>query len=104
MIINIDDPYGQRIVNKHPQAIKDVKSAAPWSGNATINPYHTYGTPDSFGHWAGWVYAVDADSGATLVTDRIQQDVEYDFFEAIDASLPSTYDVSDFELTERSSE
>ena len=48
---------------KHPQAIKDVKSGAPWSGNATINPYHTYGTPDSFGHWAGWVYAVDADSG-----------------------------------------
>ncbi len=48
--------------------------------------------------------AVDADSGATLVTDRIQQDVEYDFFEAIDASLPSTYDVSDFELTEHTSE
>ncbi|MEO7050226.1 MAG: PQQ-binding-like beta-propeller repeat protein [Rhodanobacter sp.] len=45
------------------QAIQDVKPGAPWSGNATINPYHTYGTPDSFGHWAGWVYAVDADTG-----------------------------------------
>ena len=46
------------------QDIREVKLAAPWSGNATINPYHTYGTPDSFGHWAGWVYAVDADTGA----------------------------------------
>lgn len=45
------------------QAIEDVKLAAPWSGNATINPYHTYGTPDPFGQWAGWVYAVDADTG-----------------------------------------
>ncbi|MEO8925425.1 MAG: PQQ-binding-like beta-propeller repeat protein [Caldimonas sp.] len=47
----------------HKQAIQEVKPAAPWSGNATINPYHTYGTPDSFGHWAGWVYAADADTG-----------------------------------------
>ena len=46
------------------QDIREVKLAAPWSGNATSNPYHTYGTPDSFGHWAGWVYAVDADTGA----------------------------------------
>ncbi len=45
--------------------------------------------------------ALDADSGTTLVTDRIQQDVEYDFFEAIDASVPSVYDAATFALTER---
>lgn len=45
--------------------------------------------------------AFDSDSGTTLVTDRIQQDVEYDFFEAIDASVPSAYDAATFDLTER---
>jgi alcohol dehydrogenase (cytochrome c) len=44
--------------------IQAVKPGKPWSAMATINPYSTYGTPDSFGHWAGWVYAVDADTGA----------------------------------------
>ena len=44
--------------------IQKVKLGKPWSGMATLNPYHTYGTPDSFGRWAGWVYAIDADTGA----------------------------------------
>ena len=44
--------------------IQKVKLGKPWSGMATLNPYHTYGVPDSFGKWAGWVYAVDADTGA----------------------------------------
>ena len=44
--------------------IQAVSPGKPWSAMATINPYHTYGVPDSFGDWAGWVYAVDADSGA----------------------------------------
>lgn len=43
--------------------------------------------------------AVDADSGATLTTDRIKQDIEYDFFEAIDASVPSEFDAGAFDLT-----
>jgi alcohol dehydrogenase (cytochrome c) len=43
--------------------IQVVKPGKPWSAMATINPYHTYGVPDSFGNWAGWVYAVDADTG-----------------------------------------
>ena len=43
--------------------------------------------------------AEDADTGATLVTDRIKQDVEYDFFEAIDASVPSAFDATAFALT-----
>ena len=46
------------------QQLQKVKLGSPWSGMATLNPYHTYGTPDSFGKWAGWVYAVDADTGA----------------------------------------
>ncbi|MGI8569666.1 MAG: pyrroloquinoline quinone-dependent dehydrogenase [Methylocella sp.] len=45
------------------EQIQEVKPGKPWSGMATINPYHTYGTPDSFGNWAGWIYAVDAETG-----------------------------------------
>jgi alcohol dehydrogenase (cytochrome c) len=44
--------------------IQQVKLGKPWSGMATLDPYNTYGTPDSFGKWAGWVYAIDADTGA----------------------------------------
>ncbi len=43
--------------------IRKVPRGEPSSGMATISPYHTYGIPDSFRRWAGWVYAVDADSG-----------------------------------------
>jgi alcohol dehydrogenase (cytochrome c) len=46
------------------QQLQKVKLGSAWSGMATLNPYSTYGTPDSFGKWAGWVYAVDADTGA----------------------------------------
>jgi alcohol dehydrogenase (cytochrome c) len=45
------------------EQIQEVKPGKPWSGMATINPYRTYGTPDSLGNWAGWVYAIDADTG-----------------------------------------
>jgi alcohol dehydrogenase (cytochrome c) len=48
------------------QSDKDIQAVTPgkpWSAMATINPYHTYGAPDSFGNWAGWVYAIDADTG-----------------------------------------
>jgi alcohol dehydrogenase (cytochrome c) len=46
------------------EEIHEVAPGKPWSAMATHNPYHTYGKPDPFGHWAGWVYAVDADTGA----------------------------------------
>jgi alcohol dehydrogenase (cytochrome c) len=49
---------------QHDEQVQKVKLGSPWSGMATLNPYHTYGTPDSFGKWAGWIYAVDADTGA----------------------------------------
>ena len=37
---------------------------APWSGEASINPFDVWGEQDSFRQWAGWVYANDADTGA----------------------------------------
>ena len=43
--------------------IQAVKLGKPWSAMATLSPYNTYGEQDSFGNWAGWVYAVDADTG-----------------------------------------
>jgi alcohol dehydrogenase (cytochrome c) len=36
----------------------------PWSGEASLNPYNVWGKPDPVFDWAGWVYAVDADTGA----------------------------------------
>ena len=36
---------------------------APWSGEASLNPFNTWGKPDPFGNWAGWVYASNADTG-----------------------------------------
>lgn len=43
--------------------IRDIKLGSVWSGNDTFNPFHSWGTPDSYGDWAGWVYAIDADTG-----------------------------------------
>ncbi len=43
--------------------IQAVSPGKPWSAMATISPYDTYGVPDLFGDWAGWVYAADADTG-----------------------------------------
>ena len=44
--------------------IQDTAVGQPWSGEASRNPYNVWGKPDPFGDWAGWVYAVDADTGA----------------------------------------
>ncbi len=45
------------------RAMRHVKNGQPWSGEASLNPYETWGKPDPFGKWGGWVYASDADSG-----------------------------------------
>jgi alcohol dehydrogenase (cytochrome c) len=38
--------------------------AQPWTGMAALNPVNAFGRADhADGHWAGWVYAVDADTG-----------------------------------------
>jgi hypothetical protein len=44
--------------------IAAVQDGKPWSGDASINPFNTWGTPDAVFDWAGWIYAVDADTGA----------------------------------------
>jgi alcohol dehydrogenase (cytochrome c) len=47
-----------------PEQIQNTATATPWSGEASINPFNTWGKQDPFGDWAGWVYASDADTGA----------------------------------------
>lgn len=43
--------------------------------------------------------SVNAASGATLESARIKQDIEYDFVEPIDSSVPSEFDPAVFKLT-----
>ncbi len=47
-----------------PEQLKKSALGTPWSGEASVNPYNTWGKQDPFGQWAGWVYASDADTGA----------------------------------------
>ena len=50
-----------------PKDLNELRSVAlgqPWAGMATWNPFWVFGrTGRTEGHWAGWVYAVDADTG-----------------------------------------
>ncbi len=47
------------------QQMRDVHTGGPWFGMATRNPFHTFGRQDDGRRtWGGWVYAVDADTGA----------------------------------------
>jgi alcohol dehydrogenase (cytochrome c) len=41
-----------------------VGEGKPWSGEASINPFYVWGKPDPTFDWAGWMYAIDADTGA----------------------------------------
>ncbi|HEY1725168.1 MAG TPA: PQQ-binding-like beta-propeller repeat protein [Steroidobacteraceae bacterium] len=43
--------------------IRAVPLGQMWPGMATSNPYNILGVMDSYRHWAGWVYATDADTG-----------------------------------------
>jgi alcohol dehydrogenase (cytochrome c) len=47
-----------------PEKIAATDPGEPWSGEASINPFNTWGKQDPFGSWSGWVYASDADTGA----------------------------------------
>ena len=44
--------------------IAAVSPGKPWGGDASINPFNMWGKPDPVFSWAGWTYAVDADTGA----------------------------------------
>ncbi len=46
------------------EKIAGVAPGQPWSGEASINPFNTWGKADPVFDWAGWTYAVDADTGA----------------------------------------
>jgi alcohol dehydrogenase (cytochrome c) len=50
-----------------PKDLNQLRSVAvgqPWAGMATWNPFDIFGkTSGTEGHWAGWVSAVDADTG-----------------------------------------
>jgi len=46
------------------EKIVAVAPGQPWSGEASINPFNTWGKADPVFDWAGWIYAVDADTGA----------------------------------------
>jgi alcohol dehydrogenase (cytochrome c) len=44
--------------------LRRVPLGQPWAGMATWNPFDLFGyTARTDGHWAGWVYAADADTG-----------------------------------------
>jgi alcohol dehydrogenase (cytochrome c) len=49
---------------KDVEKLRSVSIGQPWAGMATWNPFYMFGKfAGSEGHWAGWVYAVDADTG-----------------------------------------
>jgi alcohol dehydrogenase (cytochrome c) len=48
---------------KSAENIAAVAPGKPWSGEASINPFNIWGEADPVFDWAGWIYAVDADSG-----------------------------------------
>ena len=45
------------------QEMQATPPGRPWSGEASRNPYNMWGRQDPVFDWAGWVTAVDADSG-----------------------------------------
>jgi alcohol dehydrogenase (cytochrome c) len=44
-------------------ALRGVSRGDPWTGMAALNPFHVFGAADPPSDWAGWVYAIDADTG-----------------------------------------
>ena len=52
------------VTPKDVDELRSVKIGQPWAGMATWNPFWMFGRMGrTEGHWAGWVYAVDADTG-----------------------------------------
>jgi alcohol dehydrogenase (cytochrome c) len=47
------------------QKTKSVPDGKPWSANDAASEKETFGKLDPPAAWAGWIYATDADSGAT---------------------------------------
>ena len=52
------------VTPKDVDELRSVKIGQPWAGMATWNLFWMFGRMGGTeGHWAGWVYAVDADTG-----------------------------------------
>jgi alcohol dehydrogenase (cytochrome c) len=52
------------VAPKDVNELRSVKVGQPWAGMATWNPFWMFGRMGGAdGHWAGWVHAVDADTG-----------------------------------------
>ncbi len=52
------------VTPKDVNELRSVPLGQPWAGMATWNPFWMFGRMGGAdGHWAGWVYAVDADTG-----------------------------------------
>ncbi len=46
------------------EELQKVAVGQPWFGEHSLNPFFIGGKPDrADGHWAGWIHAVDADTG-----------------------------------------
>src|SRR5215468_6577496 len=62
--------------DKHPEIrlhrrLRGKALGQPWAGMATLNPFWMFGRESrADGTWAGWVYAVDADSGLRKLPDH----------------------------------
>lgn len=63
LILDGEIEWCTQVTLQTPPQLQKSPSGTPWSGEASINPYHTWGKQDPFGQWAGWLYATDADSG-----------------------------------------
>jgi len=49
---------------KTDERMRSVAVGQPWTGMAAWNPINMFGKEDpADGHWAGWIYASDADTG-----------------------------------------
>ena len=48
---------------KTQEQMESIRPGQPWSGESSLNPFNIWGKQDPVFDWAGWVYAVDADSG-----------------------------------------
>jgi len=52
------------VTPKDVEELRSVEVGQPWAGMATWDPFWVFGRMGGAdGHWAGWVYAVDADTG-----------------------------------------
>jgi alcohol dehydrogenase (cytochrome c) len=47
------------------EKLRSIPIGQPWVGMATFNPFNMFGKESrTEGHWAGWLYAADADTAA----------------------------------------